>query len=235
MAGHDRTDAQRLDAVLGHLLELIHRGDVFPGLEGARVFEQAAADEVLVDLALVVVQRVHDALGGTAVDLAHDDVLRDVDQTTGQISRVGGTQRGVGQALAGAVRRDEVLEHRQAFAEVRLDRTVDDVAVRVGHQAAHAGELADLLDVASSARGGHHVDGIQAVEVGVHRVADFFVGIRPDVDGLTMALFIAHQAHLVIFVDGRDLGFGARQDLFLVRRDRGVVDGHGDAACVAWW
>ena len=37
--------------------------------------------------------------------LADDDILRDVDQTARQVAGVGGTQRGVGQALTGAVGR----------------------------------------------------------------------------------------------------------------------------------
>jgi hypothetical protein len=74
--------------------------------------------------------------------LADDHVLRDVDETPRQVARVGGAQRRVGAALAGAVGRDEVLEHRQAFHEVRLDRPLDDLALRIRHQAAHAGELA---------------------------------------------------------------------------------------------
>ena len=86
------------------------------------ILEQAAADQVLVQLALLVVQRVRNAHVRAAVDLVDDDVLRDVDQTTGQVTRVGGTQSGVGHALTGAVRGDEVLQHRQALAEVRLNR-----------------------------------------------------------------------------------------------------------------
>jgi hypothetical protein len=82
-----------------------------------------------------------DAADGAAVDLGDDAVLRHVDQTARQIAGVGGLQRRVGQALAGAVRRDEVLQHVQAFAEVRRDRRLDDLAVGLGHQAAHAGEL----------------------------------------------------------------------------------------------
>ncbi len=57
-----------------------------------------------------------EALGRAAVVLADDDVLRDVHQTTGQVARVGGPERGVGQTLAGTVRRDEVLGHRQTLA-----------------------------------------------------------------------------------------------------------------------
>jgi hypothetical protein len=73
-----------------------------------------------------------------------DAILRDVDQTAGQVTRVRRLQRRVGQTLAGAVRRVEVLENGQAFLEVRDDRRLDDFTRRLGHQAAHAGELTHL-------------------------------------------------------------------------------------------
>ena len=80
-----------------------------------------------------------------AVGLADDHVLRHVDQTAGQVAGIRGLERGIRQALARAVRRDEVLQHVQAFAEVRRDRRLDDFARRLGHQTAHTGELANLL------------------------------------------------------------------------------------------
>ena len=50
-----------------------------------------------------------DAVERAAVVLVDDHVLRHVDETAGQVARVGGLQRRVGQTLARAVRRDEVL------------------------------------------------------------------------------------------------------------------------------
>ena len=85
-------------------------------------------------------------------------VLRHVDQAAGQVARVRGLERGVGEALAGAVGRVEVLEDGQAFLEVRDDRGLDDLARRLGHQAAHAGELLHLRRRAARARVAHHVD-----------------------------------------------------------------------------
>src|SRR3546814_4221612 len=76
---------------------------------------------------------------GSAVVLDDDGVLGDVDQTARQVAGVGGLQRGIGQALAGAVGGVEVLQHGEAFLEVRDDRRLDDLARRLGHQAAHAG------------------------------------------------------------------------------------------------
>ena len=63
-----------------------------------------------------------DAVLGAAILGRDDAVLRDVDQTARQVARVRGLQRGVGETLAGAVGRVEVLEHREAFLEVRDDR-----------------------------------------------------------------------------------------------------------------
>ena len=118
VAGHDRADDHFFDAGTIHLAQLLHALDVLASGQhhfpvGARsVLEQAAADEVLVQIALLVAQRIRHAVGRAAIDLADDDVLRHVHETAGEVSRVGGAQRRVGEALAGAVRGDEVLEHR---------------------------------------------------------------------------------------------------------------------------
>ena len=69
-----------------------------------------------------------DAARRAAVHIGDDAVLRHVDETPRQIAGVGRLERGIGEALAGAVRRVEVLEHREPFLEVRDDRALDDLA-----------------------------------------------------------------------------------------------------------
>src|SRR5579872_1606490 len=56
-----------------------------------------------------------DAVGGAAIALVDDHVLRDVNETAGEVARVGGLESRVGQALTRAVRGDEVLQHVEAF------------------------------------------------------------------------------------------------------------------------
>src|SRR6185312_16385189 len=90
-----------------------------------------------------------DALRGAAVLAGDDDVLGHVGELARQVAGVGGLERGVGQTLAGAVRGREVLEHAETFAEVRLDRRLDDLAGRFRHQTTHAGELTNLFDAAT--------------------------------------------------------------------------------------
>lgn len=82
---------------------------------------------------------------GSAIDMRDDAILRDVDETAGQVTGVGGLQSRICQALAGAVRRVEVLVDGQAFLEVRDDRRLDDFTRRLGHEAAHAAQLAHLV------------------------------------------------------------------------------------------
>ena len=93
-----------------------------------------------------------DAARRAAIGHGDDRILRDVDETARQIARVRGLQRGVREALAGAVGRVEVFENRQALLEVGDDRALDDLARRLGHQAAHGGELAHLRRRTARAR-----------------------------------------------------------------------------------
>ena len=155
----------------------------------------ARALELRVLLATTRPRRHGDPLLGAAVLLADGHVLAHVDQTAGEVARVGGAQGGVGEALAGAVGGDEELEHREALDEARLHRLLDDLALRIGHLAAPAGELADLLDVAAGARGRHHVDRVERLEVGLGGRRDLHVGLAPDLLDLAAPLLLGEEAH----------------------------------------
>ena len=199
---------------------------------GLDVLGREAADEHLVRLAVGLEQRGLEVLLGAAVLGADDHVLGDVHQAAREVAGVGGAQRGVGQALAGAVRRGEVLDDVQALHEVRLHGTLDDLALRVGHQAAHARQLADLLERATGARGGHHVDRVQLVvglDVLDHRLGDLVGRGVPLVRDGQVALLLRDQALVVLVLDRLHLALVAPEDLLLGRRDHDVVLGDRDA------
>ena len=79
------------------------------------VFERHAAEDAVAerldDFAGVFELGDADAVERAAVELGDDRVLRDVDETAREVAGVRRLERGVGEALARAVRRDEVLEH----------------------------------------------------------------------------------------------------------------------------
>ncbi len=182
-----------------------------------------------------------DAAGRTAVLLGDDAVLRHVDQTPRQIAGVGGLERGVGEALAGAVGRVEVLEHREPFLEVGDDRALDDLARRLGHQAAHAGELTHLRRRAARAGMRHHVDrvdlgfgallgrGLRGRDFLHHRFGDLLGALRPGVDHLVVLLALGDQAVIVLLLEVLDLLAGVFDDLLLGARHHHVVLAERDA------
>ena len=180
-------------------------------------------------------QRLHGhTILGAAIFLDDHQILRHVDQTAGQVTRVRRLQRGVGQALTGAVGGVEVLLDGQAFLEVRDDRRLDDLAGRLGHQAAHPAQLLHLRLRTAGARVGHHE---HRVDVGVlaldqharlrdlahHGVGDPVRGLGPGVDNLVILLAARDQAVGVLLLVLLDLGAGFGDQFGLLGRNHDVV------------
>ena len=169
-------------------------------------------------------------MGGEAVHFADDVFLRHVHQTAGHVARVGSTQGGIGQRLAGAVRGKEELKHGQALAEVGADGQLDDLARRRGHQAAHAGQLADLVDGTAGAGGGHHVDGVELVQRVHDLLGDVVGGLLPDADDRGIALVFRHAAAAEGALDVVHFVLRVMEDGGLLRRHDDVGHGNGQRA-----
>ena len=199
-------------AVLHRLEDVLGRDPACDALVGRVVEDERELDELL----------------RPAVLLADDDVLGDVDEAAREVARVGGPEGRVREALAGAVGRDEVLEHRQAFHEVGLDRALDDLALRIRHETAHAGELADLVERSPRSRVGHHVDRVRLLERLHHLLGDLVVRLRPDGDDPLVPLLLGHEAAVVLALDLRDLVLEADERGLLLARDDDVVLRDGD-------
>ena len=140
-----------------------------------------------------------------AVLFAGDDVLGDVDEAPGQVARVGGSEGRVREALAGAVGGDEVLEDGHALAEVAPHGDVDDPARRVGHEAAHRAELADVALVPAGAGVGHHPERRRPRAGPPSSRPRAVGGPLPELDDLLVALVLGDEAALELLVDVADL------------------------------
>src|SRR5260221_5676870 len=173
---------------------------------------------------------------GTAILLGDDRVLRDVDETARQVARIRRLERGVSETLAGAVRRVEVLENGQTFLEVRDDRRLDDLTRRLGHQAAHAGELLDLRRRAASAGIRHHPYRIDRLALlrGAddlhHLLGDLLGAARPHVDHLVVFLALGDQAVEILLLVFLDLGLRVMDELLLGLRHDEIVLAERDAS-----
>ena len=155
LAREHRADLDTLDA---GLLDVV--GDVFRNLltgRDDRFAGEAVFDFLEADAADDAVAEGLDDFPGfndgadenpadsAAIMLGDDHVLGNVDEPAREVARVRRLESGIGQPLARAVGRDEVLQHGEPFTEVARDGRLDDLAGGLGHEAAHAGELPDLL------------------------------------------------------------------------------------------
>ena len=178
-----------------------------------------------------------------AIEFGHHQVLGYIDQTAGQVTRVRGLERRIGQTFTRTVGGDEVLQHVQTFAEVGGNRCLDDGAVGLGHQTAHTGHLADLGGGAACTGVGHHVDGVEGLllhliavavgdhlfgELGHHHLGDFVARLAPDVDHLVVTLTGSHQTGDILLLDLFDFFLGAADDLVLLLGHQHVVDANRD-------
>ena len=109
------------------------------------------------DVTTVDDRRHQQAFFSTAVLFDNYYVLRHVNQSTGQVTRVGRLESRISKTLTSAVSGDEVLEYVQTLTEVRSDRCFDNRAVWLCHQSTHTSQLTDLCGGASSTRIGIHV------------------------------------------------------------------------------
>ena len=187
--------------------------------------------------------RLHDqTLVGAAIHLGDHQILGHVNQTTGQVTGVGGLQCGIGQTLTGTVGGDEVLEYVQALTEVGDDRRLDDRAVRLGHQTTHTRQLTNLRSGTPGAGVGHHVHGVErllldflaftiqhasGLEIVHHRLGNLVVGLGPQVDDLVVLLAGGNQTGRVLVFDFLHLGRGIFDDPRLLLGNDEVIHADG--------
>ncbi len=157
-----------------------------------------------------------DPLGRSAIVHRDDHVLGNVGQFTGQVTAVCGFERRIGQALTCTVGTGEILQNRQPFSEVRLDRRFENFAVRLGHHPSHTGQLTNLFLTTSSTRVGHQEHGVDvrtvATDVVLHRfhhvAGDFVTHPLPRVDDLTGTFLVGHFTATECLLKPHDFFFG---------------------------
>ena len=137
-------------------------------------------------------------LAFAAVYLTDNQILRYVNQTTGQVTGVRCTQSRIGQTFTGTVSRDEVLQYVQTFTEVGLNRQLDGVTGCIGHQSSHTCQLFDLLIRTSSSGVSHHVDVVVLIQAGQQVMGQLIIRCLPGFNNLFITLLLGNQTAAVV-------------------------------------
>ena len=238
LARKHRADLDGVDIELLHEVGILGGHHVILGNEDLvraglhhvvdRIAAVDALGELFDDLAVLADLADRDAAGRAAVVGADDDILADVDHSAGQVTGVCRTKSRIGKALTGASGGGEVFKDGQTFAEVCLDRDLDRLTGGVGHQAAHTGQLTDLLHRTTGAGVRHHEDGVVAVHVLLQSVGDVRGGLFPLLDDGAVALVLGHEAHLELVFNVDDALLGLGNEGVLCRRNGHIRNGDTD-------
>ena len=203
-------------------------GDGVDHIAHGKTADQTLAEALDLLLALVDL-RDPQAIGGAAVDLADDDVLRNIDHAAGQVTGVGSTQSGISQTLTSTTGRNEIFQNVQTFAVVCTNGHLDGVTGGVCQQAAHTSQLLDLVHRTTSTGVCHHIDLVVLGQVVCQSLRDLIGGLLPDIDGLVVTLVIRDQTTVEQLADLGDLLIGLGNQFLLLGRDHSVAHSHGDS------
>ena len=124
------------------------------------------------------------------------------------------------------MRGNEEVQNGQALTEVSFNRNFYSTARRVGHKAAHAGKLTNLVLITACSRFNHHVYRVKVVKGGHQRIKHIFSSLFPDGYNIAVAFLIGSKTAAVLAVNKRYLIFGLLDKHFLFRRHYGVLNAY---------
>ena len=240
-AGQHASDPDCGDA---RLLDLLRHIAADERILGADDFARLGIDHVVHAVSAVdtVSERLesrdlgdYDALRISAVLFVDDDSLRNIDETSGEVTGVCRLECGIRKTFTSAVRGNEVLEDGKTFAVVCLDRKLYDFTRRVTDKTSHTAKLRDLVLVTARTGVRHHPYRVELAEevfaVFVEQeVVDFVLRVLPQLDYLTVSVFFGQAASLVLLFDAEYVFFRLLDDLALLVGDVHIEYGCGDRA-----
>ena len=196
------------------------------------IIGDAAADDALGNRLAGNIIRTADGqpARGFTIPAIDNHILGDIHQTARQIAGIGRPQRRIRQALARAMRRNEKLQRIQALAEMTANRQFDDAPRRIGHQAAHPGQLGNRAEAAfCRARGRHNGNRPIRVKRILNPLLQVILGVFPFVNRNLIAFLFGHQAAAEVTVGAGHNAVSPLQNLVPLIGNRQVTDGDGRA------
>ena len=159
--------------------------------------------------------------------------MRNVHETTCQVTGIGCLEGGIGKTLTRSVGRDEVLEHCHTLLQVGDDRVFDNLRscctglLRFCHKSSHTAELLDLLCGTTGSRVKHHVNRVEAFLVCrnllLHDSCKLVVNGGPEVDNLVVTLVVGNETHSVVVLDILHLLVALIDEVVFFRRDEDIA------------
>src|SRR3989338_3642925 len=153
----------------------------------------------------------------------NDDIMRDINQPSGQVTGFGSHQRSVGLAFSGSVSGDEIFQNSQSFFVAGPDRKINNLAGRVYHQTFHSSHLSQLAERSSGAGSYHGVNRAHFIHRSRNQIFNFILRSLPNFYDFVVSFRIGQKAVLILAFDFNGQFFRRRQNFFFLFRQFKVV------------
>ena len=119
-----------------------------PRLQINQIFGKNATQDTVIKR-INNITTIHDRADGqafirAAINLMNNTILRNIDETTGQVTRIGCFQGCIGKTFTRTMCRVEIFQNIQTFFKGRNDWRFNNLARRLCHKATHTSKLFDL-------------------------------------------------------------------------------------------
>ena len=171
-----------------------------------------------------------DTFGRAAVLFSDDNVLRNVNKSSGKVTGVSRLKSGIGKGFTGTTRTHEVFQYGKTFTEAGLDRDFHRTTVGREHKTTHTCELSHLSHRTTGTGVTHHVDGVVAVHA-VLQCFDNVVGrILPNLDNAVIAFVLGEQTSAEATGDLFNVLLCLSEDLLFEFGNRHIENRDGDCS-----
>ena len=169
----------------------------------------------------------------STVFFINDHVVRNVNQTTSQISGIGSFQRSIGKTLTSTVSRNKVLQHWQTFLKVRKNRVFNNLStfstcfLRFSHQTTHTRQLTDLFLRTTGSRIQHHKYRVESLIVILNSliqdIRQVAVNVCPSINNLIVTFVVGDETHVIVHHNLLNLFVTTFNQFFLFFRDNDIT------------
>ena len=164
----------------------------------------------------------------SAIVFTDNHFLRNVYQTTGQVTGVSCSQSGISQTFTSTTRGNKVFQNVQAFTIVCTNRNFDGSTGGIGNQTTHTGKLTNLTHGTTGAGICHHKDWIVTVQIFLKCFCNIVCCFFPCLQNHVVTLCIGQQTHIEFICDFINLLLCFCNQLFFRRWNGSITYSNGN-------
>ena len=179
----------------------------------------------------------------TTILLIDNNIMRNVNETTCQVSSIGSLHSRIGKTLTSTVRSNKVLQHRHTLLKVRDNWVLNNLStfstslLWLSHKTTHTSKLCNLISRTTGTRVKHHVYSVETLVSLCHvlhnSLLKIIVYVCPRINYLIITLLISDETHFIVSLHLVNLILTLTYDICLLNWHDDIIEVEGKTSNVS--